>query len=138
MRIIVAGSRSIKNAQPIRQILDGFKKKFTYLVSGMAAGVDLIGVVWAEDNDIVVIDYPADWYSIKPGDIVKLTTNGKPYSLNAGYRRNKLMAENADALIAFWNGKSGGTDNMIYEARKAKLKRKIFVLKGDDYEVQAL
>ena len=29
------------------------------------------------------------------------------------------MAQNADALIAFWNGESRGTKNMIENAKKA-------------------
>lgn len=36
--------------------------------------------------------------------------------------RNREMAANADALIAFWDGKSRGTKNMIEEAQKRGLK----------------
>jgi hypothetical protein len=32
---------------------------------------------------------------------------------SAGFKRNVLMADNADALVAFWNGKSHGTQHMI-------------------------
>ncbi len=35
------------------------------------------------------------------------------------------MAENADALIAFWDGKSRGTKNMIELAKEHKLKVRV-------------
>jgi hypothetical protein len=46
----------------------------------------------------VIKRYPADW-----------DTFGK----SAGYRRNEQMAEDADALVAFWDGESKGTAHMI-------------------------
>ena len=50
------------------------------------------------------------------------------YHKSAGIRRNKEMAEYADALIAFWDGKSNGTKNMIEEAKlKGLLVRVIMV-----------
>ncbi len=45
---------------------------------------------------------------------------------SAGHIRNAEMADYADALIAFWDGKSRGTANMIENARKRGLKIKIF------------
>jgi len=35
------------------------------------------------------------------------------------------MAEYADALVAFWDGKSKGTKNMIETARKLGLKTEV-------------
>ena len=43
------------------------------------------------------------------------------YGPSAGPRRNAQMAEVADALIAFWDGKSRGTKNMIDTANKKDL-----------------
>jgi len=39
----------------------------------------------------------------------------------AGPKRNEQMANDADALIAFWDGKSKGTKNMIDAANKLGL-----------------
>lgn len=39
----------------------------------------------------------------------------------AGIMRNAVMADNTDALIAYWDGISRGTKNMIDEARKKGL-----------------
>lgn len=46
------------------------------------------------------------------------------------------MAEYADALIAFWDGKSKGTKNMIEEAEKRNLKVivKNYEIKKEDEE----
>ena len=40
---------------------------------------------------------------------------------SAGPIRNKQMAEYADTLFAFWDGKSRGTKNMIDLAKKKNL-----------------
>ena len=44
------------------------------------------------------------------------------YGRQAGPMRNRQMAENADALIAYWDGESRGSKNMIEEAKKRGLK----------------
>lgn len=57
-----------------------------------------------------VLSCPADW-----------DKHGK----SAGYKRNEEMARNADALIAFWDGKSKGTKHMIDIARECNLPARI-------------
>jgi len=71
------------------------------LVCGMAKGADRLGHNWAADTGLKIWEYPADW-----------KTHGK----GAGYIRNELMAKNADMLIAFWDGQSRGTKDMILRA----------------------
>ncbi len=44
------------------------------------------------------------------------------YGLKAGYIRNEEMADNADALIAIWDGKSRGTKHMIDIATRKGLR----------------
>ena len=51
-----------------------------------------------KDNDIEVIEYPADW---------------DKYGKSAGYIRNREMADVCDCAVIFWNGLSRGTANMI-------------------------
>lgn len=50
--------------------------------------------------------YPADW---------------KKYGRRAGSIRNIEMAQNAEALLAVWDGISSGTRHMIKEAEKRGL-----------------
>ena len=59
------------------------------------------------------------------GWVFKKDKNGKEYNVLAGHNRNKKMALFSDALIAFWDGKSTGTKNMIEEAKKLDLQVRI-------------
>jgi glycerophosphoryl diester phosphodiesterase len=72
----------------------------------MASGADSHGAHWAHDNGIEVKEFHAQW---------------KRFGRSAGPRRNQHMADNADALIAVWDGQSHGTKNMIDIARSRGL-----------------
>lgn len=80
------------------------------IVCGKARGADTFGERYGKKNGYEVREFPALW------DI-----EGK----SAGYRRNVRMAENADALVAFWDGESRGTGHMIDIATKKKIKVRI-------------
>lgn len=107
MRTIIAGSRELT-----RMDLDHaltacpWIDKVTRVVSGGARGIDLAGEAWARERNIPVVRYPADWNRLGRG---------------AGYRRNQKMADNADAVIAVWDGTSRGTGHMIAIAKAAGL-----------------
>lgn len=62
-----------------------------------------MAVRYATETDIPFKVFPADW---------------KKYGRSAGPRRNRQMAEYADAAIVFWDGKSRGTQNMIQQMRE--------------------
>lgn len=81
-------------------------KKGLEIVSGMAKGVDALGVQFAEANGLVLHKFHPDW-----------NTLGK----RAGIVRNAEMADFADGLLALWDGVSPGTKHMIEDARKKKL-----------------
>ncbi len=107
MKVIIAGSRTIKINWliPVAVANSGFY--ITEIVSGCAQGVDKLGEKWAEENDIKVAKFPANW---------------SLYGRAAGPIRNTQMAEYADALIAIWDGKSKGTYNMIKVAKSKGIK----------------
>lgn len=118
MRTIIAGTRYFNDFQKLCEIcnsVNNTKWKITTVVSGGARGADLLGEDYAILNNLPIKQYLADW-----------TMYGK----SAGMKRNKLMADNADALIAFWDGQSTGTKNMIEIATKKKLE--IFICLYDD------
>jgi hypothetical protein len=77
-------------------------KRRIVIVSGAARGADTLGEQYARERGYQIRRYPADWYK---------------YGKKAGPLRNDLMARNADALIAYWDGRSPGTSNMIETAR---------------------
>jgi hypothetical protein len=100
MKVIVAGSRTFDNYQLLCRKLDLIlsRQKEVQIVCGEARGADVLGRRYAEEHGYEVLSFPAQW-----------DTFGK----SAGYRRNAEMAKVADALVAFWDGSSKGTQNMI-------------------------
>ena len=58
--------------------------------------------------------------------------NWNKFGKSAGFRRNEQMAEVADALIAFWDGKSHGTKHMIEIMENKKLLVKVINYETSD------
>jgi hypothetical protein len=111
-RVIVAGSRDFNDYNFLERKMDHLLSKITddiVIVCGMAKGADILGEQYAKSRAYQIIYYPADW------------NIGK----SAGYIRNIEMAENADALVAFWNGESRGTKHMIETAKKYHLQIRV-------------
>ena len=98
MKTIVAGSRDYTNYTAVASILRRCPWGITEVVCGEARGADAMGRKWAENNDVKIASFPADW---------------DQYGKAAGYKRNTEMAEYANACVAFWDGKSTGTKHMI-------------------------
>ncbi len=107
MRTIIAGSRDCTNMDVLWEALDTCPWEITTVLCGKARGADTLGEDWANDVGITVEPYPADW--------------DKYGRYQAGRIRNKQMADNAEALIALWNGYSSGTANMINLAKRGGL-----------------
>lgn len=115
-KVIVAGGRKFNDYHLLKERLDyylQYKVRQGYeivIISGGATGADSLGERYARERDYCVERYPAEW---------------DKYGLSAGYRRNTEMAKVADALIAFWNGSSKGTKNMIDIAKQRNLQYKV-------------
>lgn len=107
MKVIVAGTRYITDMDAVAKALDSSCFEITEVVCGMARGVDLLGLKWAETFNVPVKKFPANWAK---------------FGKRAGFLRNKEMAAYADALIAVWDGQSRGTKHMIEFARMKGLK----------------
>lgn len=117
MKTIIAGSRKIDDKEFVFSSLDEIHKEqpITLVICGMANGPDLIGKEWAEHRGIPVLSSPANWSKYGPA---------------AGPIRNSEMAKEAEALIAFWDGVSTGTKDMI-KKMKGRPNRIIIVDGGD-------
>ena len=119
-RVIVAGSRSIQNESLVFQKLDTLlaeKRRAgetVQIISGTARGIDQIGEAYAAARGLSCRRFPADWDT---------------YGKRAGYLRNCQMAENADALVAFWDGTSPGTKHMIEVAKDRGLAVRVVAIK---------
>ncbi len=117
MRIIIAGGRDFNNYELLKNSCIDIIESLGYsndpddyeIISGGARGADSLGEVFAKEMKYDLKVFPAQW------DL---------YGKSAGYIRNKEMAEYASlddvfsVLIAFWDGKSRGTKNMIEIAKK--------------------
>lgn len=102
-KVIIAGSRGFSNYKLLREKCNEYlrEKRKEYniiIISGGARGADFFGEKYAKDEGFSLEVFPANW---------------NKFGKAAGFKRNEQMAEVADALIAFWDGKSHGTKHMI-------------------------
>lgn len=104
MKVIIAGSRSIEDQRLVGEAIRSSGFDITEVCDGGANGVDCLGAVWARTNCIPVKTFLANWHE-----------EGKA----AGPIRNTKMAKYADALIAVWDGKSKGTQDMVAKMKDA-------------------
>lgn len=114
-KVIIAGGRKFSDYALLCESCDKFlcQKHQTHdivVISGTARGADTLGERYAHERGYAVEKYPADW-----------NRDGKA----AGPIRNAQMAKVADTLIAFWDGQSKGTANMIDQAKTRGLSIKI-------------
>jgi len=102
MKVLVCGGRNYSNVDKMYSVLDTFP--ITTIISGHARGADQMAEMYADERDIAVEVYPADW-----------SKHGKA----AGFIRNKQMLDEGkpDLVVAFPGGK--GTSMMVDIARKA-------------------
>lgn len=101
MRLAVIGSRRFSDAERMASALEPYRAKMAQLVSGGARGADRLAEEWAQAHGIETRIFHPD----------------RP-STSAYHRRNRLIAENCDLLLAFWDGRSTGTKYTIDYARQ--------------------
>lgn len=102
-KVIIASSRGFSNYKLLHEQCNKFlrEKRKTHniiIISGGAHGADKLGEKYSQDEGFALEVFKANW---------------DKYGKSAGFRRNEQMGEVADALIAFWDGKSHGTKHMI-------------------------
>lgn len=114
MKVIIAGSRSFEYYEILRDVMDELIDESGIvpdeIVSGTAKGADRLGEKYAAELGIPIKRFPADW---------------NKYGKKAGHLRNIEMAEYGDMLVAFWDGESKGTEQMIKYAKSIGLKVKV-------------
>lgn len=110
-KVIIAGGRDFSDYALLCEKCDTLlsQKRLNHsitIVSGTARGTDSLGERYANERGYPIQRFAPDWKHV-----------GKA----AGFIRNAQMSGVADALIAFWDGRSKGTANMIAAARKRNL-----------------
>jgi len=101
MKTAVVGSRNFQDFALLKQILEEYE--ISVIVSGGAKGADALGEKYAHENQIPTMIFKPDWKRLGRG---------------AGPARNKTIVENAEFIIAFWDGISKGTKSSINIAKK--------------------
>lgn len=110
-RLIVAGSRAFEDYDRMAADLDQLlsqRMPDVEIVCGMCpSGADALAVRYARERGLQLKEFPADWHV---------------WGKAAGPIRNDRMAVYAHALVAYWDGKSKGTRNMIRCAQMRDLR----------------
>jgi hypothetical protein len=115
-RIAIVGSRTWQRPNKVRDFVDLLPRD-TIVVSGGARGVDQIAEQRAKQRGLKVESFPADWKS-----------HGKA----AGFMRNSDIVKAADAVVAFWDGKSNGTADTV---KKTQAANKPLIILGDNHQL---
>jgi hypothetical protein len=109
MKVAVIGSRSFNDYELLRQTLS--KLEITLVVSGGAKGADSLGEEYANANNILTKIFLPDW---------------DKYGKSAGMLRNSDIINEAEIVVAFWDGESKGCKDAIAKANK--LNKKVLII----------
>ena len=102
MKVLVCGGRDYNDYDVLKcvmeKVMDCYSAEVKVVISGLAKGGDKLGERWAEENDIEVEGYRAEW---------------NKYGKRAGWLRNVRMADEGrpNVIVALPGGR--GTKMMI-------------------------
>lgn len=115
--IVIAGGRDFRDFDFLVDRCDFYLSRFLEsgknfeIVSGGAKGADFLGERYAKEVlNVMPNIFNANW---------------ERFGKAAGMVRNELMAWHGSHLIAFWDGKSVGTKNMIQIAQREEMFAKV-------------
>ncbi len=109
MKVAVIGSRGITNIDIGRYI----PPDATLIISGGAIGVDTLAEKYADKKGIKkMILYPD--YEL--------------YGKSAPLIRDKLIVDNADLVVAIWDGVSSGTEFTISYAKRRNIPCEVYIV----------
>ena len=108
MKTAIIGSRNITNVDLLRFIPVGT----TEIVSGGARGVDTVAKEYANRNGLKLTEFLPDY---------------ERFGRGAPLKRNITIIENADIVLAFWDGKSRGAKFVIDNCHRRNIPIKIYL-----------
>jgi hypothetical protein len=120
--IAIIGSRTFNNYELLSIVLNKYIIRngvaVPTIVSGGAKGADSLGARYANENNYPLTVHKADWKDLSHQDAVVIENHYGKYDAKAGHRRNTLIIDDCDTVIAFTNG-SPGTANSLRKAKAA-------------------
>jgi predicted Rossmann fold nucleotide-binding protein DprA/Smf involved in DNA uptake len=105
-KVAVIGSRTFNDRDRLFEVLDKNKARIKLIVSGGARGADTLATEWAQERGIPYLVFPAKW-----------KTDDGTHDKGAGFRRNRLIIQYSDVVIAFHDGESRGTQHSLDTAK---------------------
>ncbi len=119
--------KDVTDIESVREAVKLSGIEITELVSGSSPTIDKLGKKWAEENQIPIRLFVADWHDIShPDALIKSVPTGKSWDARSGFRRDRLIFEYAEALIAVWDGYGRAIKDTIRRAKKHGLR--VFIL----------
>jgi len=116
MKIAVVGSRGFKDWGLLRLVMSEYNP--SEIISGGAIGADSMAAAWAREKGIPLKEILPDY---------------NRYGRAAPIRRNDLIVDAAEMVIAFWDGKSKGTKYIMdYAEKGGKYLRLVIYTKTKD------
>ena len=116
MKVVIAGGRNFRDYAVLKEAISRIQfQEMPVIISGGATGADSLGERFAKENGYPLLRFPAQW---------------GVYGKAAGPIRNVRMAEEADAVICFWDGYSPGTKHMIKATKDRKKALIVFDYRG--------
>lgn len=108
MKVAIIGSRNLRN-----DMLEAFVPPgTTEIVSGGATGIDTCAREFAQRCAYQIKEFLPDY---------------KKYGRSAPIRRNDLIIDYSDMVLAFWDGKSPGTKYVIDRCREIGKPIKVYI-----------
>lgn len=112
MRVAIIGSRGLK----VDDLEKYLPKGVSEIISGGARGVDTSAREYALSRGLKLTEFLPE-YSL--------------YGRAAPIKRNILIIENADHVLAFWDGKSHGTKTVIDACKKREISCTVYLFDED-------
>ncbi len=112
MKVSVVGSRNILTVDLHKYLPSNTSE----IISGGSVGVDACAKNYAQNNRI---------------KFTQLLPNFELYGRSAPLKRNDLLVDSADKVIAFWDGKSRGTKHVIDYAKKRGADLTVYMPSGE-------
>jgi len=104
MKLAVIGSKEFTDYKNMKSTLDKIKD-ISQIISGGASGTDTLAKKYAQENNIAFLEFPPDF---------------SKYGKDAKHIRDKLIVENCDKIIAFYDGKCEGTKYTLNYGKKLR------------------
>lgn len=119
MKAAIIGSRGLK----VDNLEKYISKEVTEIISGGACGVDTSAREYAVSHGLKLTEFLPE-YSL--------------YGRAAPLKRNISIIENADIVLAFWDGKSRGTKFVIDACRKRKVLLAVYLFDGETWQFEQM